>query len=189
MKLFHGSPNKFITEFSLEAPSRYTPLEGNGLYLTADYKIARSYAGSEGSVYEVNVAKLKTLDFSTREEFDFILNELSRYIQKDLSKLEGLENTIEGLMSGHYRIRPGRDAGLNFQIKNLLDSDEIFHEQSDTQDILDKLDSWLYEYFNNYSVMKYHDLKLGIVWLGLKPEQIKIVKEINVCSEDEHEYL
>jgi hypothetical protein len=44
MNLYHGSPVHGLTEFSIENP-RFEPVEGSGVYLTQDYRVARIFGG------------------------------------------------------------------------------------------------------------------------------------------------
>lgn len=189
MKLYHGSPVKGIIEFSKDAPSRFQSIEGDGLYISPDYKIARSYAGSEGSVYEISLNKNLILDLRTDEEFLDMIKKISDKTGIDILKLDGITNTLEGLVSGHYRIRPSGDSGFNWQIKQLLDANEDFTLRNDCEEIYEIIDSYIIDYFSYHDVMIYNDLKLGIVYLSMNPEKVLILKEIQVCTEDEHDYL
>ena len=129
MKLFHGSPNYGITEFSIEK-QRYEPVEGVGVYLTTEYKIARGYAGSEGCVYICEVKNGAIFDATQSEEFEFLFEQVSKRSGVDLMALEYIKPTIKGLVSGQFQISDDC-TGLFWQIKNLLFNDEGFCQRTD----------------------------------------------------------
>jgi hypothetical protein len=191
MKLYHGSPIKGITEFHLNTEERYASVEGRGLYLTDSYSIARSYAGSEGSVYELKIKNLAIFDATSSEEFNFCLETLSKKINFNLLNLEYVKETIDGLISGQYRITDSGDGGFAWQIKNLLDSDDFFMNErsNDSDEVYKTIYSYLNEYLKEHSILKYNDLKLGEIYLCFEPERLIIDKEIEISSKDDEKRI
>lgn len=185
---FHGSPVKNIKAFIITPESRYDSMEGRGIYLTKDYKIARGYAGSEGSVYEVEV-KGSLLDMTTDDDLNRMIKMASEISGVDLTKLEGAENTFQGIRSGWFQIGDHAGLGVGWQLKNLLLNDEEFLQDRDGDAKALEVESKINEYLNEHDLWLYEDSKLGQVLLVKNPDKVKPAREIEVGSDDDVEML
>lgn len=188
MKLYHGSPTQNISEFHLDTP-RYQSVEGSGVYLTESYKIARGYAGSEGSVYVCEFSKSNIFDATNESEFKFLFERVSKIIKFDLMKVEYINETIAGFIKGQYRINNDTNDGINWQIKNLLLNDDSFNDLENQDEILEQIFEVVDEYLNDHFMIKYIDPGLGIVYVCRDPNYIKIAQEIVIGSPEDIELL
>jgi hypothetical protein len=187
MKLYHGSPVRNITEFHLEN-IRFESVEGYGTYFTHDYRIAREYAGSEGSVYECQINGA-VFDATSTEAFCLMISQINNKIKFDLNSVEYLKETINGLVQGQYQISDHAKSGLTWQILNLLDNNESFHSIDNKEEIIQIIQQHIKEYMADHCALKYIDLKLGITYVCKDPSCIKILKEITIGSIEDEESL
>ena len=188
MKLYHGSPVKNITEFHLDTP-RFESVEGRGVYLTENYKLARGYAGAEGSVYICQFKNQAIFDATSKEEFYYLIQKVSKDINFDLNSLEFLSLTLEGMVSGQYQITNEQGQGLTWQIKNLLYNDEGFNEEPNGEEKIKKLEDTIEEYLSQHSVIKYQDKTLGLIYLAKDPSILKIMQEVEIGSHEDESLL
>lgn len=188
MKLYHGSPVKNIKEFNLDQ-TRFEPVEGSGIYFTIDYKIARGYAGSEGSVYLCLLKNNAIFDATNKDEFTFLIELMSNSINYNLLSLDFINETINSFIDGQYKITDDSISGIFWQFKNLLLNDEKFTSLNDFEEKLTKLKEFIKEYIDQHSVLKYFDKNLGLIFLAKDPSIIKIIEEIEVGSEQEETFL
>lgn len=87
MILYHGSPTQNLTELDSSFCNSVENLEGEGLYFTTDYNLAKDYALvlneiKEGSVYSVEVDDTCLLDLTTidaQDKFFKIISEKTGY--------------------------------------------------------------------------------------------------------------
>lgn len=188
MKWYHGSPIRQLKEFKIDNP-RFQSVEGQGLYLTPDYKIARGYAGSEGSVYEVELQTSAIFDATEKTEFLYCLELVSKKIEFNLMDLDFIELTIESLVSGEYQITDEYNAGFAWQIKNLLLNDERFSSLTDGDEKIEIMQNEIKNYLSKHHIIKYVDKNLGLVKICKDPQVVCISKEIVVGSTEEENYL
>jgi hypothetical protein len=188
MNLYHGSPVHGLTEFSIENP-RFEPVEGSGVYLTQDYRVARRFAGSEGCVY---VCKLKSdcvFDATSKNEFKTLLQKISKKIGFNLFSLEHIDQTITGLVSGQYQITGHSSSGFSWQIGDLLSNNSSFLSIENNDEKLELVKNEIDDYLNQHPILKYNDKNLGLVYLCRDPQILKISETIDVGSDAELELL
>ena len=188
MKLYHGSPIQGITEFEIENP-RFEPVEGTGVYLTPKYSLARGYAGSEGAVYICEFKTNAIFDATNKNEFIFLFQKISKKIKYNIMKLNGINETINGLFSGQYQITDESSSGVTWQLRNLLLNDEIFNELPNADDKLETMKSEVKEYFEQHPILKYNDKTLGLIYVCRNPSVLKIVGWVDVGSKEDTELL
>lgn len=188
MRLFHGSPSHTITEFSIENP-RFESVEGTGVYLTTDYRIARGYAGSEGCVYVCELKDQAIFDATNVEEFEQLLLRVGKFINFNVLDVECMNLTVRGLVSGQYQITNEQGHGLNWQVRNVLLNNEAFCKLSDYDEKLEEISTQIQSYLDDHSVVKYMDKRLGLVFVCRNPSQLKIVGSIVVGSDEEIDLL
>jgi hypothetical protein len=186
-KWYHGSPVKNITQFVVDQP-RYDSLEGNGVYLTKSYGIARGYAGSEGSVYEVEVSGA-ILDMTNREELNRMVKMASKIVGFDVSQLALIPETLAEIISGRYQIGNHKGMGVGWQIKNILLNEESFISKpgADEQALL--VENTINDYLHEHDAWLYEDTKLGLVMVIKNPDKVKPVQEIEVGSPEDEAFL
>lgn len=187
MKLWHGSPARGIQEFNLDN-IRFESIEGYGTYLTPTYSIARSYAGAEGSVYQCEV-RGAIFDGTSREEYKSLIQDISKKIKFDLTSLEYISSTIDGLISGEYQISDHDGYGMTWQILNVLDADDRYHELDNGDEIKEEIKELIRDYMDQHDAIKYHDKKLGLVVVCKNPTVIKIVDEVEIGSDQDLELI
>lgn len=183
MKLYHGSPVKNIKSFNLDK-IRGVSVEGNGVYLTHKIDMAKHYAGSEGSVYECNIESLNLFDATKEESFLEMISIISKRIDFNVSSIDFLKETIAGFLSGDYQISDYNGSGLTWQIKNLLFNNEVFCSLSHQDAIISSLEEEIKTYMNQFSVMKYHDKGLGVMFICYRPDLVQIDCEVDPNSLD-----
>lgn len=188
MKLYHGSPAKGISEFNLDSV-RFESVEGKGVYLTPNYRLARGYAGAEGSVYICEIKGSAIFDATQIEEFNFLLTQASKVINFNLLFLDYIKPTIQGLVDGQYQITNEQGNGINWQLKNLLYNDDKFNSLNNQEEVIKSLEDYIEDYFSQHQVLKYKDKSLGIIFLAKDPLIIKILQEIEVGSDLEEDFL
>jgi hypothetical protein len=188
MKLYHGSPKQGITEFCFDNP-RYQSVEGAGVYLTNDYRVARGYAGSEGAVYVCELKPQAIFDATDPAEFTGLLARIGKDINFDVTSLDSMAVTIAGLVSGQYQITNEQGTGLNWQIRNVLINDENFCSLPDADEKLERIEQMVNEYMSEHSVLKYVDKLLGLVFVCRDASALKITGEVAVGSDDELPFL
>lgn len=186
-KWYHGSPIRNISGFVVDQP-RYDSLEGNGVYLTQSYTIARSYAGREGSVYEVEISGA-ILDMTNREELDRMVKQASNIVGFDIMKLELIPGTIEEILNGRYQIGNHKGMGVGWQIKNILLNEESFITKYGADEQALSVETKINEYLHNHDAWLYEDSKLGLVLIVKNPDKVKPIKEIIVGSTDDESNL
>lgn len=184
---YHGSPIKGLTNFVIDKP-RYDSLEGNGVYLTQSYSIARGYAGSEGSVYEVELTGA-ILDMTTTEEIDQMVNMASKIAEIDVRQLGFAQETFVAILKGQYQIGPHKGMGIGWQIKNLLLNNEEFITQEGADDKALAVETKINEYLMEHDAWLYEDTKLGLVVVVKNPEKVIPIKEIEVGSKEDEALL
>lgn len=190
MKIYHGSPNQNIDKFSLDNEPRYNSVEGRGVYMTVDYKIARGYAGSEGSIYVCELKTSAIFDATDDEEFNYLIELISKKINFSIKDVDYLKETISGLVSGEYRISDDDGGeGLFWQIKNLLLNTEKFCSLTNSDSLLEEIREFLREYMTQHPIIKYNDKNLGLIYLGKNSDYIKIINEIKVGSQEDEDLL
>lgn len=190
MKIYHGSPNQNIEKFNIDNEPRYNLVEGNGIYMTVDYKIARSYAGSEGSVYLCELITGAVFDATSEEEFNFVVDKISKKINYPIKNVDYYKETISGLVSGQYRISDdNKGEGLFWQIKNLLLNTEEFCSMKNSDTLIEDINEFLKEYMHQHPIIKYNDKNLGLIYLGKDANYIKIINEIKVGSKEDEDLL
>jgi hypothetical protein len=188
MNIYHGSPTHGITEFSLDDP-RFESVEGSGVYLTLNYKLARGYAGSEGCVYICKFDTEAVFDATDKNEFNELLRRLSKKINFNILDVDFVSETVNGLVSGQYQITDQNSSGLFWQIKNLLFNNEDFMNFSDSEDKIDIIKVEIDEYLDQHPIVKYNDKSLGLIYLCKIPSYLKIIKSIIVGSDEDLELL
>lgn len=186
-KWYHGSPVKNITLFVVDQP-RYDSLEGNGVYLTQSYSVARSYAGSEGSVYEVEVSGA-ILDMTNREELDIMVKIASKIVGFDVLKLALMAETLEEIINGRYQIGNHKGMGVGWQIKNILLNEESFITKPGADEQALDVETKINEYLHSHDAWLYEDTKLGLVMIIKNPDKVKPTKEIIVGSTEDESSL
>jgi hypothetical protein len=188
MKLYHGSPIHNLSEFQIDKP-RYTPVEGAGVYLTLNYKIARGYAGSEGCVYVCELKSEAIFDATDGNEFRLLFSHISKAIGFELSEIQFFKETIQGLVSGQYQVSNDDGSGLFWQVKNLLLNEEKFTLLSDSDEKLELINSIIDDYLSQHPVLKYNDKGLGLVFVCRDPNLLKIVHSIDIGSDEDLDLL
>lgn len=189
MKLYHGSPYQNIKEFNLDRPRFENPTEGFGIYLTEQYKVARDYAGSEGSIYVCELTNQATFDSTQIEEYEFILKKISKQIKFDLLKLDYMDLTLKNLVHGQYQISTIEGTGFSWQIKNLLYNNEAFLSLKNSEEITDLVVKLIEEYLAEHYTLKYNSGNIGTVYVVRDPSIIKINKEIVIGSKEDEENI
>lgn len=192
MQVFHGSPARGIVKFELRE-SRFESLEGTGLYCTLDYRVARKYAGSEGSVYKCELLSTNVFDATEAEEFETLFTKLSKAIGFKINSCSNFNKLVSFFVKGQYQITDEQNTGLYFQIERFLENDEIFVEkfQDETSEIYEKIKIFLNEYMSQFSIMKYNsgDSKLGLVYIVRNCDLISILEEIEIGSDKDIDNL
>lgn len=188
MKIYHGSPCVTIKEFNLDN-KRYELVEGDGVYFTQDYRIARKYAGSEGAIYVCSLRSSAVFDATNPEEYSSLFESISKKINFDLTSLDYIEETIENLVSGQYLINDEIGMGLSWQIINLLNNDENFVSLKDSEEKIQIVKSEIAQYLQDHGVWKYNDKLMGLIMLCRNPTLIKIDEIIMVGSKEDENLL
>lgn len=182
-KWYHGSPVKNIKQFVIDQP-RYDSLEGNGIYLTRSYDIARGYAGETGSVYEVEVSG-SLLDMTNPEELEKMVTMASQIVGFDVKKIELIPETLAEIMNGRYQIGNHKGMGVGWQIKNILLNEEQFITKPGADEKALLVETTINNYINSFDSWLYEDTKLGLILLIKNPDKAKPTKEIVVGSGDD----
>lgn len=87
MKLYHGSPRKHLKSLESQHGSTIENLEGEGIYFTTDFELAKSYATCDsgvGSVYTVEIDDSELLDLTTEDGRERFFDEISSQVNYDL---------------------------------------------------------------------------------------------------------
>lgn len=178
MKLYHGSPIKGITEFNLNHPRYENPFEGNAIYLTYHLDSAKSYAGDDGSVYEVKISD-NIFDATSKDTLITCLKDTTENLKNNILNHPEIQNAIEMIIKGAYRVFEGNSAGLSWIVSNLLINDEKFNVSNpNALEIIETIRENINDYLNQFDGIKYYDKNIGIVIAIKKPKIIQIVKEI-----------
>lgn len=184
---FHGSPVKQIKSFVIDKP-RYDSLEGSGVYLTQSYAVARGYAGSEGSVYELEVSGA-ILDLTTMDELNHMVKMASKIAGVNVRKLEYTEDTLKEITQGRYQIGSHKGMGIGWQIKNILLNNEAYISKPGSEEKALAVETKINEYLNEHDAWLYEDTKLGRVMVVKNPSKVVLLKEIEVGSEEDENNL
>lgn len=192
MYLFHGSPARNIEKFKLES-SRYQSLEGTGVYFTMNYRLARKYAGSEGSIYKCELKVNSFFDATTADDFTDLFEKISKLIGMDILKIEGCSKLINGLTKGQYEINDEQELGLFFHVKRMLSNSEKFNSkfEDNLDETLTEIKEFISNHMSQYPVMKYNsgEPHLGAFFIVRDCSLIAIRSEIEVGSDLDIEYL
>lgn len=193
MYLFHGSPARNIDHFKLEN-SRYQSLEGTGIYFTLNYRFARKYAGSEGSIYKCTIKTDSYFDATQENDFIYLFEKISQLISYDILKLKDFNKLISGLLKGQYEINEENNQGLSSHLIRFLKKDENFFshfESDDIDQIFENITKFIKNYMSQYSVMKYNsgEPSVGAFFIVRDCSLISIRSEIEVGSDLDIEYL
>lgn len=180
MKIYHGSPNHGIEKFELGKTIRQYLNEGEGIYLTEDLGVARTYAGSDGAVYEVIIKNGAVFDATKPDDFKYCLKLFSeavgRKIQITKDAAKSLEKQIERIIEGYWSV-------TNFpnEIRNIVLDGGI-----DDYEPLDNAIAEVQKYMDDHQVIKYYDNNINngesINYVVRDPNIIKIVKETPIAD-------
>lgn len=184
---YHGSPVKGIKSFVVDRP-RYDSIEGQGVYLSQSYAIARGYAGPEGSVYEVELQGA-ILNMTSEDEIENMVSIASKIVGFNVRTLELAEETFKEIIQGRYQIGPHKGMGVGWQIKNLLLNHEPFIILEGADDKSLEVEVKINEYLMSHDAWLYEDTKLGLVIVVKNPEKVRPIKEIEVGTSSDEENL
>lgn len=151
---YHGSPTTSIREFKIMPPRTRTLAEGEGIYLTEDIDVARSYSGDNGSVYKVTIDTTRMFDATNESGFLEIVELVKRKSKIDLLKIPVFEQTLELMKDGQYTVLG--ENGLDWQVRVILENDERFMTKYG-EARLRHITGLVEKFLNQIKVMKYLD--------------------------------
>ena len=159
MLLYHGSFRdfeKFIISKELTITTETSLMEGEGVYLSNNYNIAKAHGNV---IYVVDVPDDLVLNMSKREVVQKVIKELAQEVNIPFEHYINLDvDIIEGILEGEISV-----IKLAKEIGDWLDSNYYFYD--DYKDfityedncIFEKIKESLEEIYNRYLVIGYYD--------------------------------
>lgn len=188
MEYYHGSPTHGIEKFTLDEKHRRheAPHEGEGIYLTEDFEIAKHYAGSEGAVYTCKLASSPVFDATDPEEFTRCL----RLAREEAGEVDVTPETAKMIRQTIQRIMKGDWGVTNFgeQVRQMLLNDELAVTMEDGDTRIAKTKEVINAYMDEHPVVKYYDSQIGngkkLILVVRDPSLVKITSETPVQDLD-----
>ncbi|AMN31101.1 hypothetical protein [Clostridium perfringens] len=171
MLLMHGS-NKIFKQFEISEGliqhNKQNLVEGIGIYMTKNKKVASSYGQY---VYVIKVDDEYIIDFTDKSVIYRFVETLSDKINVELPKYMDIEYWIEGILEGEISIMQGFE-----EIKNNLLSNDYFMLKKGHR-VTYKNNCIFKELEDEYkkllkSIVKYYDKSLGEVYICRKNANI-----------------
>ena len=176
--IYHGSRFQNLTSLDFDKErSRAELTEGDGIYLTDSYKVAAEYAGSEGSVYKLEIF-CPIFKAYERESFQNVLNEMENEYSIKFSSIAYVDSTIDTVVEGRSSIQ-----NFGNSIKLILDNDEDFVRLSEKKglDLSDQIAKNIRDKIHGYNAWAYYDEAIdqgkSLVYLVKNSSVIQIVDE------------
>lgn len=186
MKVYHGSPTKGLSHlvFKKEHSRFYENLvEGEGIYLTEDYEVAKGYASSGGSIYHVKFISGPILDATKSIQFEKVLSEVSQELGiKNLATVRYVHETIESVIEGSSSI-----SKFGKSIQLIIDNDEKMMpvvESRGGYDFSETVATEIQKKIDEFAIIKYVDRGINnassIIYIVRNADAIAVEKEESV---------
>ena len=192
--LYHGSPTAGLTDLFYDPEFARMDVnelvEGAGVYLTESYRVARSYAGSEGSVYEVKLKAASVLRADQEQNYLDLLERAGKQFQVDLSGID-FHHPID-------RCVEGRGSVTNFgeAVRMILLNEESFVMDTANEDKAEQIRDFINQDISEWPVVRYLDPNIDdgrthvyVVRQDQPGQHVRIVREIPVGSPEDEEML
>lgn len=129
MKLYHGSEIKGLKSIRSEFFSE-DGFEGQMIYLTDSFEVAKDYAGDKGSVYEVEVGEC--LDLTSKEKVEKFLMPVFEKLNIDFNSLEYLDAGTNHVLNHH-----GKNGvwSLGLDVSQVLKFEPKFKARADLKEL------------------------------------------------------
>jgi hypothetical protein len=183
MIVYHGSIHKNLKSLEFVKENSRTELtEGEGVYLTESLDIAKSYGGSDGVVYFVNISG-KILDTTKPLMLETILIQIGETFAIDLLTVPRVVDVIEKVVAGHGSIQY---FGKSIQL--VLDNDADFYKLESTkgENFSEIIKTKIQERIDEHVAIRYRDNSINqaksIIYVVKNPSCIEIVKEVAAKS-------
>ena len=186
MKAYHGSPKSGLKQLEFDPRmSRFLEnlVEGEGIYLTEDMEVAKSYA-SGGSVYEVEVNSSHILDARYEDGFIKILDEVSEKLKFSFSlkDVAYVRETIAAIIDGRSSI-----SDFGNSIRLILDNDDItsmYFQENGGYEMTTIVSKSIQKKINKFDGFKYldHGINQGksVLYVIKNSSVISIKNEIKI---------
>jgi oligoribonuclease (3'-5' exoribonuclease) len=193
--LYHGSPTQGLTDLFYDPAftrrDAGTLVEGDGVYLTESYRVARGYAGAEGSIYEVQLKATAVFLADKKKSYLDIYRQVKKKFGIDLAKMKHTDWDIK-------RCQEGRGSVTNFgdSIRHILLNDEGFATDPANADKPEEIRDFINQEIAEWPVVRYLDANIDdgkthvyVVRQDTPGQHIKIIREIVVMSNEDEEAL
>jgi GNAT superfamily N-acetyltransferase/8-oxo-dGTP pyrophosphatase MutT (NUDIX family) len=188
--LYHGSPTQGLTDLFYDPAftrrDAGTLVEGEGVYLTESYRVARGYAGSEGSIYEVKLKADGVFLADKKQSYLDIYKSVQKKFKINLARME-TKWCIERSMDG-----TGSVTGFGDSIRQVLVNDESFVTNPDNENKAEEIQEFINQEIAGWPVVRYLDPNIDdgrthvyVVRQDSPGQHIQIVREIVVMSDED----